>query len=167
MKVMLVAGARPNFMKIASIIDAIKEHNDSVENSKLKIQHLLVHTGQHYDDSMSKAFFRDLDLPTPDIYLKAGSGSHAIQTAEIMRRFEPVLLEHRPDVVIVVGDVNSTVACALVASKITYPASSNQKRGTRNAVRSPDLPIARLFSRVRKPRSRECGRRCGEGTCRD
>jgi len=124
MRLMLIAGARPNFMKIASIIDAIKEHNDSIENSKLKIQHLLVHTGQHYDSTMSEAFFRDLDLPKADIYLEVGSGSHAVQTAEIMRRFEPVLLEHQPDVVIVVGDVNSTVACALVASKINYSNNS-------------------------------------------
>ncbi len=129
---MLVAGARPNFMKIASIIDAIRERNDSIENSKLKIQHLLVHTGQHYDDSMSEAFFRDLNLPKPDIYLEVGSGTHAAQTAEIMKRFEPVLLEHQPDVVIVVGDVNSTVGCALVASKITYPTSGSRKRATSN-----------------------------------
>jgi UDP-N-acetylglucosamine 2-epimerase (non-hydrolysing) len=111
-------------MKIASIIDAIKEHNDSIKNSKFNIQQLLVHTGQHYDDSMSEAFFRDLDLPKPDIYLEVGSGSHAVQTAEIMKRFEPVLLEHQPDVVVVVGDVNSTVACALVASKIDYSNNS-------------------------------------------
>jgi len=124
MKLILVAGARPNFMKIASIIDAIKEHNDSIKNSKFNIQQLLVHTGQHYDDSMSEAFFRDLDLPKPDIYLEVGSGSHAVQTAEIMKRFEPVLLEHQPDVVVVVGDVNSTVACALVASKIDYSNNS-------------------------------------------
>jgi UDP-N-acetylglucosamine 2-epimerase (non-hydrolysing) len=136
MKLMLVVGARPNFMKIASIIDAIKMHNDSSENSKFNIQHLLVHTGQHYDITMSEAFFRDLDLPKADIYLEVGSGSHAIQAAEIMKRFEPVILEHQPDVVIVVGDVNSTVACALVASKITYPASSNEKRATRNQQRA-------------------------------
>jgi UDP-N-acetylglucosamine 2-epimerase (non-hydrolysing) len=128
MKLMLVAGARPNFMKIASIIDAINRYNNSIHNSKLNIQHSLVHTGQHYDDSMSEAFFRDLDLPKPDIYLGAGSGSHAVQTAEIMRRFEPVLLEHQPDVVIVVGDVNSTVACALVASKIQYGGSTQNSK---------------------------------------
>ena len=121
LNLMLVAGARPNFMKIASIIDAIKMHNDSVKNSTFNIQHLLVHTGQHYDDSMSEAFFRDLGLPKPDIDLGVGSASHATQTAEIMKRFEPILLEHQPDVVILVGDVNSTVACALVASKIVYP----------------------------------------------
>ena len=117
---MLVAGARPNFMKIASIIDAIKNYNCSTAILQ-HIEHILVHTGQHYDDSMSEAFFRDLELPKPDIYLGVGSGSHAAQTAEIMKRFEPVLLEHQPDVVVLVGDVNSTVACALVASKIEYP----------------------------------------------
>jgi UDP-N-acetylglucosamine 2-epimerase (non-hydrolysing) len=123
-KLVLVVGARPNFMKIASIIDAINRYNNSIHNSKLNIQHSLVHTGQHYDDAMSDAFFRDLDLPKPDIYLEVGSGSHAVQTAEIMKRFEPVLSEHQPDVVIVVGDVNSTVACALVASKIDYSNNS-------------------------------------------
>jgi len=131
---MLIAGARPNFMKIASIIDAINRYNNSIHNSKLNIQHSLVHTGQHYDDSMSEAFFRDLDLPKPDMYLEAGSGSHAAQTAEIMKRFEPVLLEHQPDVVVVVGDVNSTVACALVASKIQYDGSTqNSKLITHNS----------------------------------
>ena len=120
MKILLVAGARPNFMKIASIIDAINAHNVSIQNSKLKIQHCLVHTGQHYDDSMSEAFFRDLDLPEPDIHLEVGSASHAVQTAEIMKRFEPVLLKEQSDVVMVVGDVNSTVACSLVAAKIRY-----------------------------------------------
>lgn len=124
MRLMLVAGARPNFMKIASIIDAINRYNNSIQNSQLNIQHSLVHTGQHYDDSMSEAFFRDLDLPKPDIYLGVGSASHAVQTAEIMKRFEPVLLEQQPDVVIVVGDVNSTAACALVASKIDYSNNS-------------------------------------------
>ena len=85
---MLVAGARPNFIKIASIIDAIQEYNNLIENSKLKIEHYLVHTGQHFDDSMSEAFFRDLDLPRPDIHLDVGSASHAVQTAEIMKKFE-------------------------------------------------------------------------------
>ncbi len=121
---MNIVGARPNFMKIASIIDAINRYNDSVDNPNFKIQDLLVHTGQHDDDPMSDSFFRDLSLPKPDIDLGVGSASHAVQTAEIMKRFEPVLLEHRPDVVILVGDVNSTVACALVASKIVYPIKS-------------------------------------------
>lgn len=121
---MNIVGARPNFMKIASIIDAINKHNGLIHHSKFKIQHLLVHTGQHYDDSMSDSFFRDLNLPKPDIDLGVGSGSHAVQTSEIMKRFEPVLLKHQPDVVILVGDVNSTVACALVASKIQYGSST-------------------------------------------
>lgn len=141
MKIMLIAGARPNFMKIASIIDAIKMHNDSIENSRFNIQHLLVHTGQHYDSTMSEAFFRDLNLPKADIYLEVGSGSHAAQTAEIMKRFEPVLLEHQPDVVIVVGDVNSTVACALVASKIEYP-------NPQSAIRNPHLRRRPLIAHV-------------------
>ncbi len=133
---MLIAGARPNFMKIASIIDAInvfngspaaRQYYDQADNRSTvaqrhsnTIQYLLVHTGQHYDDSMSEAFFRDLELPKPDIHLEVGSASHAVQTAEIMKRFEPVLIEHEPDVVMVVGDVNSTVACSLVAAKIKY-----------------------------------------------
>ena len=83
-----------------------------------EFEQLLVHTGQHYDDNMSKVFFEELELPQPDIYLGVGSGSHAQQTARVMLAFEPVLLEHRPDWVIVVGDVNSTVACALTAAKL-------------------------------------------------
>jgi len=131
---MSVVGARPNFMKFASIIDAINRYNNSVHNSKFRIQHLLVHSGQHYDDSMSEAFFRDLGLPRPDIYLGVGSGTHAAQTADIMKRFEPVLLEHQPDVIIVVGDVNSTAACALVASKIQHGDSiQNSKLITHNS----------------------------------
>jgi UDP-N-acetylglucosamine 2-epimerase (non-hydrolysing) len=118
MKVLLVAGARPNFMKIASIIDAIQAHNQSAARP---IDYVLVHTGQHYDERMSQAFFRDLGIPKPHFDLEVGSSSHAVQTAEIMKRFEPVLLEQEPDVVLVVGDVNSTLACSLVASKVTYP----------------------------------------------
>ena len=84
---------------------------------------MLVHTGQHYDEAMSDRFFADLNIPKPDVHLGAGSGSHAVQTAEIMKRFEEVLLRERPDLLIVVGDVNSTLACALVAAKISYDAS--------------------------------------------
>jgi len=137
MKIMLVAGARPNFMKVASIIDAIKGYNVSIQNSKLKIQHCLVHTGQHYDDSMSETFFRDLDLPKPDIHLDVGSASHAVQTAEIMKRFEPILLEEQPDVVMVVGDVNSTIACTLVASKIDYGSTRHLPLSTQHVRRKP------------------------------
>lgn len=115
MKILSIVGARPNFMKIAPIADAITAHNG---NSSLKIEHRIVHTGQHYDKKMSELFFRELEIPEPDINLEVGSGSHAFQTAEIMKRFEPVLLEENPDYVLVVGDVNSTIACALVAAKL-------------------------------------------------
>jgi UDP-N-acetylglucosamine 2-epimerase (non-hydrolysing) len=125
MKMMLIAGARPNFMKIASLIEAIKTYNDT---AKTPIYHILVHTGQHYDAQMSQAFFHDLGLPHPDIDLEVGSASHALQTAKIMQQFEPVLLAHCPDVVVVVGDVNSTLACALVAAKITYPLPAQRSR---------------------------------------
>jgi UDP-N-acetylglucosamine 2-epimerase (non-hydrolysing) len=121
MKLLLVAGARPNFMKIASIIEAIDTHNRCDE---CPIDYLLVHTGQHYDEHMSQAFFKDLDLPQPHVNLAVGSASHAQQTAEIMRRFEPIVLQEQPDVVLVVGDVNSTLACSLVASKVTYSATT-------------------------------------------
>jgi UDP-N-acetylglucosamine 2-epimerase (non-hydrolysing) len=118
MKIMIVVGARPNFMKAAPLVFAIRAHNNEADSAS-QIQCLLLHTGQHYDEAMSGSFFSDLSLPKPDIQLGVGSGSHAVQTAEIMRRFEGVLLEQQPDVVVVVGDVNSTVACALVASKIS------------------------------------------------
>jgi UDP-N-acetylglucosamine 2-epimerase (non-hydrolysing) len=109
MKVLLVAGARPNFMKVAPILRALAARGHAP---------LLVHTGQHYDARMSDAFFRDLGIPEPDYHLGVGSGSHAQQTARIMESFEPVLLESCPDWLLVVGDVNSTIACALVASKL-------------------------------------------------
>ena len=109
MKVLLVAGARPNFMKVAPILKALERHT---------IDSVLVHTGQHYDAQMSDAFFADLSIKNPEYHLGIGSGSHAEQTARVMLAFEPVLLEVRPDWVLVVGDVNSTVACALVTSKL-------------------------------------------------
>lgn len=104
-----VVGARPNFMKVAPVLHAARNRAD--------ISQLLVHTGQHYDAAMSDSFFADLDLPKPDVNLEVGSATHAVQTARIMLGFEPVLDEHRPDWVVVYGDVNSTVACALVAVK--------------------------------------------------
>jgi UDP-N-acetylglucosamine 2-epimerase (non-hydrolysing) len=110
MKYILVAGARPNFMKVAPIMEAFR-----VRQQK---QVLLVHTGQHYDDKMSNNFFTDLQIPKPDLNLGVGSGSHAQQTARVMIAFEEVCIEHRPDWVIVVGDVNSTLACALAAKKL-------------------------------------------------
>lgn len=130
MKLMSIAGARPNFMKLAAIADAVKTYNDrngSLQNFQY-IEHRIVHTGQHYDEKMSHSFFNDLGIPKPDINLEVGSATHTVQVAEIMRRFEPVLLKEMPDVLLVVGDVNSTIACALVASKIAYPRTAKRKR---------------------------------------
>ena len=109
-KIICVAGARPNFMKIAPIMEAFARHPG--------IQPFLVHTGQHYDEKMSDLFFRELGIPEPDVNLGIGSGSHAVQTAEVMKAFEPICLEQKPDYVLVVGDVNSTIACGLVAVKL-------------------------------------------------
>jgi UDP-N-acetylglucosamine 2-epimerase (non-hydrolysing) len=109
MKIMHVVGARPNFMKVAPLMAAMQQDGT--------FQQMLVHTGQHYDYQMSQVFFEDLDMPEPDVYLGVGSGSHAEQTARIMQAFEPVLLQSRPDWVVVVGDVNSTLACALTCVK--------------------------------------------------
>jgi len=110
MKIIVVAGARPNFMKIAPLMHEIKKHPN--------LNAYLVHTGQHYDKKMSDDFFTELNIPTPDINLGVGGGSHAEQTAKIMVEFEKVCLNERPDLVVVVGDVNSTIACALVAKKL-------------------------------------------------
>ena len=111
MKIINVVGARPNFMKIAPIVEAMDEYPD-------EIQHLLVHTGQHYDRHMSQAFFDDLGISAPDMNLGVGSGSHAEQTAQIMVAFEKVCLNEKPDLVVVVGDVNSTMACTITAKKL-------------------------------------------------
>ncbi|MFH1147824.1 MAG: UDP-N-acetylglucosamine 2-epimerase (non-hydrolyzing) [Pseudomonadota bacterium] len=115
MKLLLVAGARPNFMKISPLVRAIDDHN---QHNSPQIQRVLVHTGQHYDVKMSEVFFAELGIPSPDINLEVGSGSHAVQTANVMVRFEQTCLEEKPDCVIVVGDVNSTMACTLVAAKL-------------------------------------------------
>lgn len=109
--ILVVAGARPNFMKVVPILH---------ELDRRAVPRLFVHTGQHYDVKMSEALLRDLDAPTPDVLLEVGSGTHAAQTARVMERFEPVVLEHRPTWVVVVGDVNSTLACALVAAKLRH-----------------------------------------------
>ncbi len=111
-KILCVVGARPNFMKIAPIM---------AEFARSTLHAKLVHTGQHYNEAMNHQFFVDLGIPVPDINLEVGSGSHAVQTAEIMKRFEPVLDQEKPAAVLVVGDVNSTIACALVASKKGIP----------------------------------------------
>jgi len=109
-RLLSVVGARPNFMKIAPILDELKNFP--------AIEHCLVHSGQHYDELLCGNFFTDLGLPRPDVNLQAGSGSHAVQTAEIMKRIEPILLDYKPQMVLVVGDVNSTFAAALTAAKL-------------------------------------------------
>jgi UDP-N-acetylglucosamine 2-epimerase (non-hydrolysing) len=109
-RLLSVVGARPNFMKIAPIVEELNKFPD--------IEHCLVHSGQHYDDLLSGNFFADLNLPKPDMNLQAGSGSHAVQTAEIMKGIEPILRDYNPQMVLVVGDVNSTIAAALTAVKL-------------------------------------------------
>lgn len=137
MKILLVAGARPNFMKIAPIVRALGVRRSrrrprtmarqadvgiqGSEGGKRRISELdwrIVHTGQHYDYEMSQAFFDDLEIPKPDYFLEVGSGSHAVQTAKVMQAFEKVCLDEMPDLVVVVGDVNSTLACSIVAKKL-------------------------------------------------
>ncbi len=137
MKIVNVVGARPNFMKIAPIMDAYKAFND--------IETLLVHTGQHYDEKMSRLFFNELGIPEPDIYLEVGSASHAVQTAEIMKAFEPVVLDHKPDAVLVVGDVNSTIACGLVAVKLDVKLA-HVEAGLRSFDRSMPEEINRVLT---------------------
>jgi len=152
-KIILVAGARPNFMKIAPLVRAFATFNKQKSNGKGKnkrakrrnFQYLLVHTGQHYDKGMSDFFFRDLGLPEPDIYLGVGSGTHAEQTAQIMMAFEKVCLEERPDLITVVGDVNSTVACALVAAKLLIPVA-HVEAGLRSFDRTMPEEINRLLT---------------------
>lgn len=131
MKILTVVGARPNFMKAAPILAAIREHNEHIAKSAasagdaskpIQLESVLIHTGQHYDEAMSDRFFSDLNISKPDVHLGVGSGSHAAQTADIMKKFEEVLLREKPDALVVVGDVNSTLGCALVAAKISYDA---------------------------------------------
>ncbi|NND69816.1 MAG: UDP-N-acetylglucosamine 2-epimerase (non-hydrolyzing) [Halioglobus sp.] len=137
-EVLCVVGARPNFMKIAPIMRAFAESSSSLSAR-------LLHTGQHYDEAMKQAFFEQLNIPEPDIDLEVGSGSHAEQTAEIMKRFEPVLDAAPPRAVLVVGDVNSTIACALVAVKKGIPVI-HVEAGLRSGDRSMPEEINRLLT---------------------
>lgn len=137
-KIISVVGARPNFMKVAPLHRSLKKYKD-------KIRHLICHTGQHYDGKMSKIFFEDLDLPQPDFYLGVGSGSHAEQTAKIMIEFEKVLLAEKPDLIIVVGDVNSTIACGLVASKLNIK-TAHVEAGLRSFDRTMPEEINRILT---------------------
>lgn len=137
MKILHVVGARPNFMKLAPCHRAL----GAIEGT----EQIVVHTGQHYDDAMSDSFFRDLEIPPPDINLEVGSASHAVQTARIIERFEPVALEHRPDWVVVYGDVNSTAAAALVCAKIGVRLA-HVEAGLRSGDRSMPEEINRLVT---------------------
>jgi UDP-N-acetylglucosamine 2-epimerase (non-hydrolysing) len=135
-----VVGARPNFMKVAPLHRSLQRYHG-------RIRHCILHTGQHYDEKMSKVFFDDLELPAPDLYLGVGSGSHAEQTAKVMVAFEQVLLEMRPDLVIVVGDVNSTLACSVTASKLGIPVA-HVEAGLRSFDRDMPEEINRLVTDV-------------------
>ena len=137
MKVLHVAGARPNFMKVAPVMRALKTNK--------KIDQILVHTGQHYDMNMSDVFFRDLGLPKPDINLEVGSGTHAWQTAEIMKRLETFMTDIRPDITLVYGDVNSTVAAALVCAKSLIPLG-HVEAGLRSFDRTMPEEVNRLLT---------------------
>jgi len=167
MKIILVAGARPNFMKIAPLMRAIEKHNAQVKGKiKIKTQNqietqskpnlnlnlnlptldpLLVHTGQHYDYEMSQIFFEELELPEPDVYLSVGSGTHAEQTGKVMIELEKVLIEQNPDLVVVVGDVNSTLAGALAAVKLHIPIA-HVEAGLRSYDREMPEEINRLLT---------------------
>jgi UDP-N-acetylglucosamine 2-epimerase (non-hydrolysing) len=136
MRVLSVVGARPNFMKVAPIIRAMAAHPHPFES-------VLVHTGQHYDVRMSESFFRDLGLPQPDYNLEVGSGSHAAQTAAVMTRIEPVMQEVAPDLVLVVGDVNSTLAAAITAKKLNLRVA-HVEAGLRSGDRTMPEEINRL-----------------------
>ncbi|MCP5520993.1 MAG: UDP-N-acetylglucosamine 2-epimerase (non-hydrolyzing) [Verrucomicrobiales bacterium] len=143
LNLMLVAGARPNFMKIAPLVRAIEQHNTNRRNGDPQIDYKLVHTGQHYDPRMSTIFFQELGMPAPHINLGVGSGSHAVQTATVMTRFEPMLESARPDWLVVVGDVNSTLACTLVAAKLGVRVA-HVEAGLRSFDRSMPEEINRL-----------------------
>jgi len=136
-KIICVCGARPNFIKIAPLMRSFEATS--------RFQTLLVHTGQHYDKNMSKLFFEELNIPKPDINLEVGSASHAIQTAEIMRGFEPIVLDFKPHYVLVVGDVNSTIACGLVAVKLNI-SLIHVEAGLRSFDRSMPEEINRLLT---------------------
>lgn len=134
-KIHLIAGARPNFMKIAPIVRALQQQD--------KLSHNIVHTGQHYDREMNDVFFEELGIPAPDIFMAAGGGSHSQQTARIMLAFEEYCLENRPDAVLVVGDVNSTLACSIVAQKLHIPVAHVEA-----GLRSGDMRMPEEINRL-------------------
>lgn len=134
--IILVVGARPNFMKIAPLYAELKQRG---------VTQILMHTGQHYDDNMSKIFFDDLGMPKPDIYLGIGSGSHAEQTARVMIEFEKICIENKPSMVVVVGDVNSTVACSIVCAKLIIPCA-HVEAGLRSFDREMPEEVNRILT---------------------
>jgi UDP-N-acetylglucosamine 2-epimerase (non-hydrolysing) len=134
MRILNIVGARPNFMKMAPLVRCLRERG---------VDQTLVHTGQHYDDNMSKVFFDDLQMPAPDLYLGVGSGTHAEQTARIMVEFEKVCTAERPDLVVVVGDVNSTLACSVVSAKLWIPVAHVEA-----GLRSFDLRMPEEINRI-------------------
>ena len=138
LKILNIAGARPNFMKVAPIFAEMKRRPSEFEP-------MIVHTGQHYDAAMSDSFFDDLGMPKPDIHLGVGSASHAVQTAKIMTEFEPVVLREKPDWVLVVGDVNSTIACALVCAKLGVKVA-HVEAGLRSRDRTMPEEINRILT---------------------
>jgi UDP-N-acetylglucosamine 2-epimerase (non-hydrolysing) len=138
LKVLNIVGARPNFMKIAPIYAEMKRRD-------LEFLPMIVHTGQHYDAAMSDSFFVDLGMPKPDVHLNVGSASHAVQTAKIMMEFEPIVLGQKPDWVLVVGDVNSTIACTLVASKLGIKVA-HVEAGLRSGDRTMPEEINRILT---------------------
>ena len=135
-RIFLVGGARPNFMKIAPLWHALNQRKDHFETQ-------IVHTGQHYDYTMSKVFFEDLRLPSPDFFLEVGSGTHGYQTAQVLIRFEELLMEHPPDMVIVVGDVNSTLAATLASVKLLIPVAHAEA-----GLRSFDMNMPEEINRI-------------------
>ena len=164
MKILNVVGTRPNLVKIAPLLREMRNHEE--------IHPLLLHTGQHYDERLSEVFFRQMGIGEPDVNLEVGSGSHAWQTSEILKRIEPVLVEHRPDLVLVVGDVNSTVAASLAAVKLGIPVV-HVESGLRSFDRTMPEEINRVLTDaiadylfvteedavdnlIREGRSREC-----------
>src|SRR4030095_264222 len=140
-KIISVVGARPNFMKLAPIERELRKYPS-------KITHKIVHTGQHYDYKLSKVFFKDLDLPEPDIYLGIGSASHAEQTGRIMHAFENACHKEKPDLVLVFGDVNSTLACAIVCSKIHHGRSTLPLAHVEAGLRSFDKTMPEEINRI-------------------
>lgn len=139
-RVLVVAGARPNFVKIAPLFEQLKQPREAG-----RVETLLVHTGQHYDQALSHLLFEQMGIPRPDVNLEVGSGAHGKQTGEVMVRFEPVAAEWKPDVVVVVGDVNSTIACALVACKLGIQVA-HVEAGLRSGDRTMPEEINRILT---------------------